>query len=373
MTPILAALTAVCWATNPASLAAALPELFTGPYPLVRGALAGDWAYGYGRAEWHELFAKPVRPLLACGADVLLRTPLAGGDRELFDICGQWQETQWPSRGTAAPVRWQVVGGRLFHARYKSIFELDPRRNEARRRPPPQDPDVGVGSFRLSAESLAVCRIVDNRRTRREVDLQWGAVIRWRLQFRPGPIFSLHVVSRPFRSDPSDQPNPYLLPPADRWRVHYDFVIDQAGKAEVFVLTPGRLTRYLVHQVSDGLAPQLDPTEIGRYVPGWDGPFYVCADGGDRHFVVPGGRMFTLPVDAKPGSALVKTWDADPILALVHDADAGKSYAFTKSHYFNVTAKPDPRPHGLTAFPGATSEEALDTVAMCGRVIRGLK
>ncbi len=182
------------------------------------------------------------------------------------------------------------------------------------------------------------------------------------------------------------------LPPADRWRSHFDFVFDTEGRPELYIITPGRLTRYqsavdrsgpqpmFVWSPAGGLAPPPPvllppPGDSGPHfvVPGWDGPFYVAADGADRHFVVPGGRVFTLPADAPPGSALVKTWDADPILALVHDSDAGKSYAFTRTHSFHITSKPDPKPHALTAFPGATAEEALDTVAKCGRVIRGIK
>lgn len=48
-------------------------------------------------------------------------------------------------------------------------------------------------------------------------------------------------------------------------------------------------------------------------------------------------------------------------------------YAFTRTHYFRLTARPDPKPHTLLAFPGRTSAEALETVVRSDRPIRGGK
>ena len=44
--------------------------------------------------------------------------------------------------------------------------------------------------------------------------------------------------------------------------------------------------------------------------------------------------------------------------------------AFTRTHYFRLTAKPQPKPHALKAFPGRTSAEMLETVVRYGRAIR---
>ena len=58
--------------------------------------------------------------------------------------------------------------------------------------------------------------------------------------------------------------------------------------------------------------------------------------------------------------------------ALIHDADNAKWYAFTKDQYFEVADPIKPKPHTIEIRRSKIANEALETAAKCGRVIRGL-
>ena len=233
-----------------------------------------------------------------------------------------------------------------------------------------EGPNGSICGVPLTAPILAAGRVDPkgegrDRVTARTAVLREAKASHWLVSLAPvderfGPTNGLDA--------PPRRPEPEL------WRTHYDFhPVGPPDRFELYVSSPLGLTRHhseLRPEIGEGVRRW---DMVSAHPPAWVGPFYLVADGDARHFVVPGGRVFSLPADAQPGTSLVKTWDKEPVLALVQDADAGRWYAFTKAQYFHLTAKPDPRPHGLTAFPGATAEEALDTVAKCGRVIRGLK
>ena len=362
-------------------------EVRAGPHPLVRGAVVADHALVFGGVEpvvhsrdgrvkqpgqppWLQLDSSRLNPksdaIVWFGTVGFLRVALAGGPPECFSIGRHAGTLGWINRPGPVPLRWRVAGGVLHHVAYSPDF--------LERRPPGwlPWPSAYVRGVPLTAGLLAACRLGPETEGVGWEDRRGDALVAgW--EANPGP--SLKPVDLRFGYY-------YADPPVDRrpepelWRTHFDFHTADGKRFELFISAPGGLARH--NPLPDRFEP-IDGTwrkcmeKVSvDHPPAWVGPFYVAADGDDRHFIVPGGRVFSLPADAKPGTALVKTWDADPVLALVHDADAGKSYAFTKSQYFHVTAKPAPKPHGLTAFPGATADEALDTVAKCGRVVRGL-
>ncbi len=389
--------------TLPPALAVALslvtaevaPEVMAGRHPLIRGALVGNHALvfglidrpgplpggGYGRPERTRLELARTGPRGGCVA--ILRAALSGAQPELIDLCGDnGGGMRWPTRPGPVPLRWHLSSGVLYYA------SCTTDENTFRGlKPPPvgrlEGPNGYIRRVSLAAPVLAAGRVgpgVDGRdqltaRTAVLRNASQELVPLGPVEERFGPVFL------PRRPPPPRRPEPEL------WRTHYDFhmtgppdlgpnfeiTLGGAPDFELYVSIPSGLVRHHMTLRPEFGSGRLGWGMVSAHPAAWVGPFYVVADGADRHFVVPGGRVFTLPADALPGSALVKTWDDGLILALVHDADSGRSYAFTRTHSFHITSKPDPKPHAIKAFPGATAEEALDTVARCGRVIRGLK
>ncbi len=349
-----------------------LPEVMAGPHPIVRGVIArtGDSAHAYHFELAESADPRHVRHAKDWGAPMVRRSPLSGGPQELFDVgCGSVL-FHWPTRQGLIPWRWQLAGNTFYFTSYQT--EVPWGGDELPRDSRLEAPGGALCGCRLTDRLLAACRVGPAPADRDE--LNHRNLIVQESANRDVPFVRYTPLNKLFGRRAGKR-----LLEADLWQTHFDFYLRPKGQFELHVSTPGRLLWYEPAPEGNDPAPgdsvrfDREWSLRGAFVPGWVGPFYVAADGADRHFVVPGGRVFTLPADAKPGSALVKTWDADPVLALVHDADAGKSYAFNRTHYFPITSKPDPKPHALTAFPGATAEEALDTVARCGRVIRGLK
>jgi hypothetical protein len=346
-------------------------EVMVGRHPLLRGTLSADHAYTLGRTDWRPHQNPVIRTYARRGMRVLLRASLADATPEGYKLGGRWDTEDWGTRQAPAPCRWQIADGELFLDWYEGRWSaVSGRITEAEYGRAVRDPECRLDSYRLTPQTLAHGRIRDMTQGDLHDGLERRSLTGEPTARRSGHGFELGPFNRLFDGSPHRE-HPDALPPDDRLRAHFDFRPDTTDRIELFVLHPGRFGRHLIFRTPDGERPNW--TEIEGRSPDWDGPFYVAADGADRHFVVPGGRVFSLPADAQPGSALVKTWDREPVVALVHDADAGKSYAFTKTHYFHLTAKPEPKPHAIPAFPGATAEEALDTVAKCGRVIRGLK
>jgi hypothetical protein len=112
---------------------------------------------------------------------------------------------------------------------------------------------------------------------------------------------------------------------------------------------------------------------VGEWTFDWRGPFYVIATGDDRFIVTETGRMFAAPQKAKARTPLKEIWKGEPpVDALIHDADNGKWYAFTKDQYFEIADPIKPKAHTVPVRRAKTADEALETAAKCGRVIRGL-
>ena len=347
-----------------AAMIPAASELYAGGHPIPRGCLVGNHAYTLGeyRAGRRGLVTRTVGP--DAPRQIVGRAVLGRPGGELFYVSSQ--SSRWTTR-RVTPMRFQVARGALYFvavwdANYIPVFGAPLG--------PLVDPMAVLRRLPLDADTLALMRVTDDldeytrMKLARDQRFGLGGVHGRR------PSSALAPYEELFGRGIG---HPRTLPKEQWWFIHFDILFGPDGNPELYVSSPGRLERFrsIIDRRAD--RPEWSWHIMDACPPGWVGPFYVVADGDDRHFVVPGGRVFTLPADAPPDFTLVKTWDADSILALVHDTDAGKSYAFTKSHYFHLTAKPDPKPHGLTAFSGATADEALDTVAKCGRVIRGLK
>ncbi len=171
------------------------------------------------------------------------------------------------------------------------------------------------------------------------------------------------------------------LTPSDYRSVFFDFWPIANGQYEWYVGEPGlkglsRLTRWDSSRSPEkGGKPKW--TETGSWTGNLTGDFYVTASGVDRYFVSGSdGRIFFAPRGGKPGDPLKEVWTESPVALLLHDADAGKSYAFTKEQYFEITDPIKPKPHTVTfRFPISRqwdAHKALETAAKCGRVIRGL-
>ena len=169
------------------------------------------------------------------------------------------------------------------------------------------------------------------------------------------------------------------LTPLQYHFVFFDFWPIADGQYEWYVSEPGlkglsHLTRW-----DSSRSPEKGAkwTETGSWTGTLAGDFYVVASGADRYFMSGSdGRIFLAPRGGKPGDPLKEVWTESPVALLLHDADAGKSYAFTKEQYFEITDPIQPKPHTVTfRFPISRqwdAYKALDTAAKCGRVIRGL-
>lgn len=121
-----------------------------------------------------------------------------------------------------------------------------------------------------------------------------------------------------------------------------------------------------------GRAPKGRWDTVGEWAYDWTGPFYVAVAGDDRYFVTDTGRVYLAPRGAKAGTPLKEVWKDKSVDALIHDADNGKWYGFTKDQYFEVAVPIKPKAHTLDVRRAKSAEEALATAAKCGRVIRGL-
>ena len=158
-------------------------------------------------------------------------------------------------------------------------------------------------------------------------------------------------------------------------RVNFDFLPASDGRYEWYASVPdgeqNRVTRW-------GWQPGPKKGEAGKWtefgtwaVDDTSAPFAVAA-GDKRFFVTESGNVFAVPPGAKAGTPLKAVWDRKTVDALIHDADNGKWYAFTKDQYFEIADPIKPKAHTLDVRRGKTAEEASETAAQCGRVIRGL-
>ena len=69
---------------------------------------------------------------------------------------------------------------------------------------------------------------------------------------------------------------------------------------------------------------------------------------------------------------LVTVYDKSKVLAVLHDADEEKRYAFTATHFFEVAEPFAPKPHAVKKFDTSNGAVALETAFHCARATRGL-
>jgi hypothetical protein len=163
--------------------------------------------------------------------------------------------------------------------------------------------------------------------------------------------------------------------------VYYDFLTPTDDRYELYATEPDRgniLTRWGSVPLDeskpdkDGIAPP-EWREMSSWRYDWIGAFFVVPNGVDRYFVTASGQVYQAPLAVKPGTPLIRVWDREPILALIHDADKGVYYAFTKGIYFVIGNSIKPLPHDIKLSQVRTAEEALESVVQCARIVRGLK
>ena len=172
----------------------------------------------------------------------------------------------------------------------------------------------------------------------------------------------------------------------DTWNyrsVYFDFLPIADGQFEWYVTAPGpkgtttrQTTRWVSKRPTEkGEKPKW--METGLWTHNYFGEFYVHANGADRYFVTgQTNGILKAAGDAKPGAGLKEVWKGPPVAVLIHDADVGKSYAFTKDEYFEIADPIKPKPHSVSIrFPvrrAWDAHKALDTAIRCERVVRGL-
>jgi hypothetical protein len=160
-----------------------------------------------------------------------------------------------------------------------------------------------------------------------------------------------------------------------RW-IFFDFWCRGDKQYEVYVTEPHkgkRLTREDFHperKIREDQSPQLLWDQVGEWTFDWAGPFYVAATGDERYFVTDTGRVFLAPRAAKPGTPLKELWKGPSVDVLIHDGDAATWYAFTKEQFFEIADPIKSMPHTVPIRRAWTANEALETAAKCGRMIR---
>lgn len=177
-------------------------------------------------------------------------------------------------------------------------------------------------------------------------------------------------------------------------RVFFDIWCPEGKRLEVYVTEPpfvdagpladpkwstprnvNRLLRADYHpenKVRTDQDPKVQWQTVGHWTVDWEGPFYVAPGGDDRYIVTERGRVFAAPRNAMGGAGLKEVWSDKPVDVLIHDGDSEKWYAFTKDQYFEIADPIKPRPHAIAIRRAWTADQALETAAKCGRVIRGL-
>jgi hypothetical protein len=161
-------------------------------------------------------------------------------------------------------------------------------------------------------------------------------------------------------------------------RVFFDLWCRGDKQYEVYVTEPdngNRLTRHDFHPERTIRADQ-DPIllweTVGEWKVDWQGPFYVAPIGDNRFFLTDTGRVFLAPQGDKPGTPLKELWKGPPVDILIHDGDGATWYAFTKDQFFEIADPIKPKPHRVNIRREWTAIKAVETAALCGRVIRSL-
>jgi hypothetical protein len=113
---------------------------------------------------------------------------------------------------------------------------------------------------------------------------------------------------------------------------------------------------------------------------GFHDHFQVLEQGGDYYFLTDGGRLYRAPKPDKKGKPrkMECVWQDDkrPIVGLVSDADAGRSFLFCKPEkkgekgvYFEASAKPEPVEYDPSKVHAATMEDPLPAILDYARIL----
>ena len=166
----------------------------------------------------------------------------------------------------------------------------------------------------------------------------------------------------------------------DKPPVYYDILVTLAAECELFIATPEGPVECHVNWVllsqQIPLSSDNDRKPWGkRYaVPGVaPGPFAVVPHGKARYLVTAAGTLVKLVgAGGKPLATAETVYDQSRVLAVVHDADENKRYAFTATHYFEVAEPLVLKPHAVKAFGTSSGAAGLECAFHCGRAVRGL-
>ena len=162
---------------------------------------------------------------------------------------------------------------------------------------------------------------------------------------------------------------------SNREFVFFDFLPAAADGYEWYVSEPdgkrNRITRW------DSQPPlkkgdRAEWKEVGVWNADFGSRFFAVSSDNDRYFINDEGHIYFAPRPAKAGTSLKELWKDKPVVALIHDADNAKWFAFTKDQYFEVSDPIKPLAHTLAISRAKTANEALEVAAKCARVIRGL-
>ncbi len=162
--------------------------------------------------------------------------------------------------------------------------------------------------------------------------------------------------------------------------IFYDFFVTNAADCELYVAALDGEVECHVNSVLPSRKTTVPgggegvPWEKRHTVPGdINGPFAVVPHKKARYLVTPAGavaRMVNAGGDAE--QKLVTVYDKSKVLAVVHDTDEEKRYAFTATHFFEVAEPVVLKPHAVKKFDTSNGAAGLETAFHCGRAVRGL-
>ena len=160
----------------------------------------------------------------------------------------------------------------------------------------------------------------------------------------------------------------------------YDFVVTNSANCELYVANPSGGVECHFKSV----LPSRQATKPGggqgvpwvelHAVPGEvNGPFAVVPYRRARYIVTPAGAVVRMVnEDGKACDKLTPVFDKSKVLAVVHDTDEEKRYAFTATHFFEVAEPVVLKPHAVKKFDTSNGQTGLETAFHCARAVRGL-
>ena len=161
--------------------------------------------------------------------------------------------------------------------------------------------------------------------------------------------------------------------------LYHDVLISNAAEFEFHIAQADgsidcRAESVLPSRRTPNVGRNLVPWDKRYSVPGGiDGPFAVVSHGKARYVVTPAGHVARMVnADGKACDKLTTVYDAAKVLAVLHDADEEKRYAFTATHFFEVAEPFALKPHAVKRFDTSNGAVGLETAFHCARAARGL-